>query len=136
MSPNRLPNSQSIVLIDDEYVNKEEDVQSPLKKNLSRGIIIDESTEKCVVQNIDNGKKMTLKKKRIMALNKTTHAKQAANSRNLLQIIPFFIIRAKPSEPVNDSAVKRILKNSRYYGDEIKLNIGITSLILIKSIFF
>lgn len=123
-SPRKLaPNTDSILIIDDEYVNKNEEINEPISnlKQVSRGIIIDESTEKCVVQNLDNGKKLTLKKKRIYPVSDKL---QSDNSLKLIQILPCMIIKAKPNKPVTCTSVKRTLKNSRYYCEIIELNIG------------
>lgn len=117
--------SQSILVLNDNYTN---DTSARVQRKIFRGIVIDESLEKCVVQNIDTGKKMALKKERIMPLNQCSNETgntPKANSRILLQIIPFLMIKAKPCVDIDCPQIKRVLKNSRYYGEEIKLNIGI-----------
>ena len=121
-SPRKLaPNTESILIIDDEYVNRNEEEKVSNLKQVSRGIIIDESSEKCVVQNLDNGKKLTLKKKRIYPVSEKL---QSDSGLKLIQILPCMIIKAKPNKPVTCSSVKRTLKNSRYYCEIIDLNIS------------
>lgn len=122
---NKLKAAQSILVLNDDLDDEKEQAQS--KRNISRGIVIDESVEKCVVQNIDTGKKVALKKERIMPLIQCSDeagSTPKANSRVLLQIIPFMMIKARPSEDIECPQIKRVLKNSRYYCEEIKLNIG------------
>lgn len=89
------------------------------KKGFFRGVIIDESSEKCVVLNVDNGKRMTLMKKRIQIIDEYNSNK----SKLLIRLIPFMLVRARPKSPITDSNLKRILSNSRFYLETIKLNI-------------
>jgi len=103
-------------------------------KSMFRGVVIDESLEKCVVQNLDSGKKLSLKKKRIHPLSQassegtvatpTGGSRSKLNAVRLVQIIPFMLIKAKPFEEITSQSVKRVLKNSIYYSEEILLNIG------------
>jgi hypothetical protein len=126
-SPNKLKASQSILVLNDKFDNEDVTEAQKTTPKVFRGIVIDESIDKCVVQNIDNGKKLVLKKSRVMPLSQSCDEAELtpkANSRILLQIIPFMTIKAKPCEEINCPQVKRVLKNSRYYGEEIKLNLG------------
>ena len=120
MSPNKclVPNSTSILVLNDEYTNDKPDSTHKTFKLMFRGLIIDESYEKCVVLNVDNGKKLTLKKRRIRPLQHTD-----LGSKRLLQLIPFMMIKARPKTPIEDANVKKRLKNSRYYGEEMNLNV-------------
>ena len=86
-----------------------------------------------MVQNLDSGKKLSLKKKRIhLLLGQTTGdgaitgfvSKSKLNAQKLVQLIPFMLIKAKPFEPISSQIVKRVLKNSIYYSEEIHVNIG------------
>jgi hypothetical protein len=121
-------NSSESILSLNGYSNDNQDEMpyenqkmSTFKKGFFRGIIIDESIEKCVVLNVDNGKKMTLSKKRIQIMDDTEDSSN--NSRLLVKLIPFMLIRARPKIQINDSNLKRILSNSRFYLETIKLNI-------------
>lgn len=125
----RLPQSESILEIDTNCVYDDDSVKTDLRasiKTMFRGIIVDESLEKCVVQNVDTSKKLTLKKRRIHPLNQTDSKiiKSKANAQKLVELIPFMLIKAKPVEEISSQSIKKVLKNSMYYCEGIQLNIG------------
>ena len=87
------------------------------------------------MQNLDSGKKLSLKKKRIHPLSQgsseagATHKGRSIsklNAAKLVHIIPFMLIKAKPFEEITSQSVRRVLKNSIYYSEEILLNISKT----------
>jgi hypothetical protein len=137
-----LPSSMSILALDEEYenVNNAAETVPITKKNklMFRGLIIDQLKEKCVVLNVDNGKKLTLKKYRIKPFshaesctsslydnNKKSYDSIIANSsRRSLEIIPFMLIKARPyNGPITNEYSKQLLKSSRYYFEQILLNL-------------
>ncbi len=116
-----------------------EDNSVKTDKIMFRGIVIDESPEKCVVQNLDNGKKLSVGKKLIRplfqisldAVGTLDESRSRLNAINLVQIIPFMLIKAKTLEEITNEGVKRLLKNSLYFSKEIFIRIGKTKKYLI-----
>lgn len=114
----RTTSTESILSLNG-FANLEETQLEPVRKGYFRGILIDVSTEKCVVLNVDNGKRISLAKRRIIIIEEETYARPQL----LLRQIPFLFIRARPNIPITDSNLKRILSNSRFYLEPIRLNI-------------
>lgn len=78
--------------------------------DLCRGVIIDITLDKCVLLNLDDGKKLTVNKWRL-------HECPA-----LLARLPFMLVRAKLVHDV-DEATRKQLNQSRFYGEPISLTV-------------
>ena len=94
--------------------------------NLCRCIIVDETSDKCVIFNVESGKQLTVLKKRLRSIDsvsmcQTTRHKHLSCA--LIKLLPFMVIKAKPDKELKDEALQRTLLKSCYYLDRIELNI-------------
>jgi hypothetical protein len=120
---NVLPVSESILSLSEHAIqdnDEDEDQRNQSKickdkddKNIRdffRGIIIDQSDDKCVVLNVDNGKQLTINNRRVRSIQSCLNN----NSCLLLKLLPFKVIKFKlESSQVNNSIVQKILYDSR-----------------------
>ena len=129
-----LPTSNSILSLSGHAIEKEEseendetDCSSDL--DLFRGIIIDETTDKCVLLNVDTGKSLTVTKRRLKPIKSFSDDSDNAemlkkkSSYALAKLLPFLVIKAKPEKEITSMSVKRSLNKSQYYGEKIDLNV-------------
>ncbi len=111
-------NNGASILMLSEHVIDETIQQEPVKKELFRAIVIDQSDDlqKLIVLNVDTGKQMTLNN------NRVAHIESKNSYCILAQIIPFMMIKAKLEAKFDDLNVQRAIYNSKYYGNKIQVN--------------
>lgn len=100
-----------------EHVIEEEKIDDS-SKDFSRGVVIDEQDDRCVVLNLDTGKHLTVKKTRLRCLIGQDW------SIRVLEKIPFMLVKCKVLGNVErHTPIYRLIHKSRYYGENIKLSV-------------
>jgi hypothetical protein len=130
-----LPTSNSILSLSGHAIDNEEsednndETDCSADLDLFRGIIIDETTDKCVLLNVDTGKSLTVTKRRLKPIKSFSDDSDNAemlkkkSSYALAKLLPFLVIRAKPEKEITSMPVKRSLNKSQFYGEKIELNV-------------
>ena len=85
----------------------------------------DEDKSKCQVYNVENGKQITILKRKLRSLDSLDNI--LSDRRHitcaLITILPFMVIKAKPDKEIKDQTIKKSLRNSFRYSEKIKINI-------------
>jgi hypothetical protein len=112
-------NDGASILMLSEHVINETIQPAPVKQELFRAIVLDQSDDlqKVIVFNVDTGKQMTVNSNRVTLI-------QDKNKYCLLaRIVPFMMIKAKLEANFDDENVQRAIYNSKYYGNKIQVKV-------------
>ncbi len=96
------------------------------ENNINRCIILEENGDKVCVYNVDNGKQLTINKKRLRSID--MNERFNLNDRRymscvLIKMLPFMVIKAKPDKEIKDEAIKSLIHKSHVYKEKIQLNV-------------
>lgn len=94
--------------------------------SLSRCMILEENDDKCHVYNVDNGKQLSVNKKRLRSIDMSERfnlVDRRYMSCALIKILPFMIIKAKPEKEITDPTIQEIIHKSHIYKETIRLSI-------------